>query len=77
MRLCGICKRSPREDDPMSVIRLYPEYLANGADAGAYQCCSECLEKFTPVVKARLIRTQPFDGMTITETTVLTPHQLL
>jgi hypothetical protein len=77
VRLCGICKRSPREDDPMGVIRLHPEDLAAGGQEGAYQACEECLAKWTPIVKARLIRTQPFEGQKITADTVLTPHQLL
>lgn len=76
-RKCGICRRSPREDDPMRVIRLHAEDVSDPAMAGAYETCEECLAKFTPVIKKRLIRTQPFEGLTVTEDTVLTPHQML
>ena len=65
-RLCGLCRRSPREDDAMGrPVRLKAEDLAGArphlskgvpadAEPGLYQLCEDCLEALVPVVDARL-----------------------
>jgi hypothetical protein len=77
-RMCGICRRAPREDDPMSCLRLHSDDVKGLKLApGLYQACVECIEQFTPVMRARMIKTQPIPDFEVTSDTVLTPHQLM
>jgi hypothetical protein len=75
MRICGLCKRAPREDDGMAAMRLRPEDIAaSGEDLeeGCYHACAECVATFSPIIKDRLVK----DGV-IRPDTSLTPQFLL
>lgn len=65
-RKCGLCKRSPRENDSMPhPVRVTAEDLAaaagkldagaTGAEPGLYQMCVDCKAVIVPIVDKRLI----------------------
>jgi hypothetical protein len=66
-RRCGICLLAPREGDPMGHIRLHDDDVAKvtiygggvprTVTSGCYQACTECIDRFRPVVSERLWRT--------------------
>ena len=49
MRLCGICKRPPREGENMHLVRLRPEF-ETAKEPGLYQACQECRDQYAPAV---------------------------
>jgi hypothetical protein len=53
VRLCGICKRAPREDDGMNCPRIGDGWDP-AIEPGNYHSCSECITKFMPLVVKRL-----------------------
>jgi len=69
-RMCAICKKAPRESDPMDQpIRLAPEDCKGHTDAkgqaiqpGLSQCCVECYERYRPIIHARLVKNPPADA---------------
>lgn len=65
-RICGICRRSPREDDGMEhPVRLHEDDFRDGEKVltpGVYQACSDCVDKFAPRIEERLRRTQDVNG---------------
>ena len=69
-RICGICKKSPRESDPMDQpIRLHPDDIVGAVDCngdpvqpGLQACCSDCKEHYRPIIHNRLLENPPLDA---------------
>ena len=55
MRICGICKRSPRGTDGMQPLRVEANDVPGfTVEPGLYQACEECIEAAKPALAARL-----------------------
>lgn len=67
VKMCGVCKRHPRGDDPTHPMRLHADDVAGETPAvepGLYQSCRDCIAKFKPKIEARLRKTPLIDDAT-------------
>lgn len=54
-RVCGVCRKAPREDDPMGAMRLLPEDAPELEAHGVYHACADCIVRYGPRIHARLV----------------------
>jgi hypothetical protein len=61
--ICGMCRTALFEGDRTRRIRLMDEDVeGTDTEAGGYCACRACVEKWKPVVHARLVRDGRFSG---------------
>ena len=61
--ICGMCRTALYEGERTKRIRLQAEDVAGtDTEAGGYCACERCVEKWKPVVHARLVRDGRFVG---------------
>ena len=53
MRVCPLCKRSPRESDPLQAVRLAHGDMAD-RKPGLYHGCEECIATIRPNIVKRV-----------------------
>lgn len=55
--VCGLCRMASREDDRLTLLRLFPEDVFEGEpEPGLYLACRDCLHGWREAIHPRLVR---------------------